>query len=267
MRDETLELDEWWRPGSYPMEELVRALLAGGVAGPVTSHDRLNVRWKVGNLVRGDEESQFGLTGLGGHSEAAVLAMIGAEAGFDPDPELRLHPVPIDPLMVLAACRAAGRRLAEGAERGERMITATGHPRGLNLLYAAVGSLFEEHGGKLLQPADGARWRDRGRPRQLRFGSGVGLVLDGEAPIHTHRPEAMTRMLDEVTPDLVLADHGLAGAAIEAGIDTIAVADINDPALVVAKHLGRTSHVLVMDDNVRPESYWPCFQAIAAQFA
>jgi hypothetical protein len=33
----------------------------------------------------------------------------------------------------------------------------------------------------------------------------------------------------------------------------------------VAKALGRTEAVIVMDDNVRPESYWPCFQAIAAR--
>jgi hypothetical protein len=76
----------------------------------------------------------------------------------------------------------------------------------------------------------------------------------------------MQRMLEEERPDLVYADHGFAGAAIEAGIETISIADINDPALVVAKAQGRTDIVVVMDDNVRPDDYWPCFQAIAAQF-
>ena len=38
------------------------------------------------------------------------------------------------------------------------------------------------------------------------------------------------------------------------------------PALVVAKHQGRTDVVIVMDDNVQPDGYWPCFQAIAAHF-
>jgi hypothetical protein len=67
-------------------------------------------------------------------------------------------------------------------------------------------------------------------------------------------------------PGLVFADHGFAGAAIEAGIDTISIADVNDPAPVAAAALGRTRRVVVMDDNVAPEDYWVCFQAIAARF-
>ncbi len=44
----------------------------------------------------------------------------------------------------------------------------------------------------------------------------------------------------------------LAGAAAERGIDVVAVADINDPALAMAKAEGRAGIVLGMDDNVRP---------------
>ena len=36
-------------------------------------------------------------------------------------------------------------------------------------------------------------------------------------------------------PDLVVADHGWAGAAGEAGIDAIGYADCNDPALFVGE--------------------------------
>ncbi|MCA1726375.1 MAG: phosphatase [Actinobacteria bacterium] len=58
----------------------------------------------------------------------------------------------------------------------------------------------------------------------------------------------------------------MAGAAIEAGIETVCVTDVNDPALIVAKEEGRTKVVVVMDDNVTPESYWPCYQAILSRF-
>ena len=68
-------------------------------------------------------------------------------------------------------------------------------------------------------------------------------------------------MLEAERPDLVLADHGFAGAAIEAGVETVSVADVNDPALIVAKAQGRTDVVVVMDDNVAADAYWPCFQA------
>ena len=58
------------------------------------------------------------------------------------------------------------------------------------------------------------------------------------------------------------ADHGFAGAAIEAGVETISIADVNDPALLVAKAQGRTEHVLVFDDHVDPNAYWPVFLAL-----
>jgi hypothetical protein len=75
----------------------------------------------------------------------------------------------------------------------------------------------------------------------------------------------MRRMLAESAPDVVFADHGFAGAAIERGVDTVSIADVNDPALIVAKAQGRTGVVVVMDDNVQPDTYWPCFQAIVGR--
>ncbi len=50
-----------------------------------------------------------------------------------------------------------------------------------------------------------------------------------------------------------MADHGFAGAAIEAGVETLSIADVNDPALIVAQAQGRTDVVVVMDDHVDPE--------------
>ena len=88
------------------------------------------------------------------------------------------------------------------------------------------------------------------------------MLTDKTSPKHTHSGEPMRRMLDEVRPDLVIGDHGFAGAAIEQGIEVVSVADVNDPALLVAAAQGRTEHVIVMDDNVQPDAYWPCFQAI-----
>jgi hypothetical protein len=194
--------------------------------------------------------------------------MIGDEAAFDPaifgDGE---GPVPIDPYKILAACRAVGHRLSHAAARGERVVLATGHPSGLLLLYMAVAELAEEQGAELLRPAEGLDWREAGRRREIRYFHGVAMLSDRASSLHTHGPQAMEAMLEEATPDLVFADHGFAGAAIEAGIDTVSIADVNDPALVVAKWQGRTDTVIVMDDNVRPESYWPCFQAIAEGFA
>jgi len=42
------------------------------------------------------------------------------------------------------------------------------------------------------------------------------------------------------------------------------VGDLNDTALLVAKEQGRTEHVLVFDDHVDPNAYWPVFVALTA---
>jgi hypothetical protein len=118
----------------------------------------------------------------------------------------------------------------------------------------------------VLTPGVGARWRE---PRLdhdwiVEASAGVVSLTDGREPRHTHWPYAMQRVLDAARPDLVFADHGFAGAAIEAGVDTISIADVNDPALLVVQAQGRTSHVLVFDDHVAPQDYWPVFLALTA---
>ena len=255
-----------WNPNSYSSSELADALLDGRIAGPVTSHDRANVRWKIHQMVSGDPGGQFGLNGLDRYSAEEVLAMVGREAGFDPDPFLRDEPVPIDPERVQRALQSAGRRLATAAQRGERVLLATGHPVGLILFYVAVARLMSESGASVITPLEGTHWRELGRRREVKYLHGVGVLTDRGSTFHTHSPGPMQRMLDELRPDLVFADHGFAGAAIEAGVETVSIADINDPALVVAKNQGRTETVIVMDDNVRPQDYWTCFQMVAAQF-
>jgi Phosphatase len=241
------------------------ALLDAGVAG-VNSHDRPNVFWKIKRLVEGDPDSLFGLTGLDGLRFEEVLALMAQAGGFDPDPSLKHGLVVVDPDRVLEAAAEVGDRLAVAAERGERVLLATGHPTGLPILYQAVGELLTEAGAKLLRPLEGFTWNDGGRRRQIRYFRGVAVLTDRGSALHTHKPEAMERMLVEAQPELVFADHGFAGAAIEAGIDTVSIADVNDPALVVARDQGRAGPVIVMDDNVQPEAYWPVFQAIAEPF-
>ena len=131
-----------------------------------------------------------------------------------------------------------------------------------------MAELLVEAGAKLLTPHDGVAWRSAGHHREIRYYRGVAVYTSRADMLHTHAAEPMERMLAsaEIEPELVFADHGFAGAAIEAGIETISIVDVNDPAPVVARALGRTELVICMDDNVRPEAYWPCFQAIAAPF-
>jgi hypothetical protein len=73
----------------------------------------------------------------------------------------------------------------------------------------------------------------------------------------------MRAALDELAaaglppPDLVVADHGWAGAAGQAGIDALGFADCNDPALFVGEAEGRVLACVPLDDNVAPYLYAP----------
>jgi histidinol phosphate phosphatase hisN-like protein len=261
-------LDDRWTPRLHSREELERGLLEGAVAG-VVSHPLDNVHEKVRLLLDGDRDKLFGLSSLSGALTFGDVLDLIAEASAAPiDHAAGFGPVRVAPKAVLDACEAMGDRLAAAAGRHSTVVIATGHPGGLDLLYRAVGELLVDAGATVLRPAEGASVTDPvwGRRWTLRYFSGVAMVTDRERPRHTHSPAAMERMLAEGSPDLVLADHGFAGAAIEAGVPTVSVADVNDPALLIAKAQGRTDVVVVMDDNVAPDAYWPCFQSVASRF-
>jgi hypothetical protein len=262
------EIDDHWSPHPHPRTDLVRGLIDGAIAGPEVSHPMDNVLRNIRLLLEGDPDKQFGLSGLeGSMTEEDVLALVGRAAGFEPDPTRTHGPVPVEPERVLEMCEAAGDRLAEVARHGGRVILATGHPVGLAHLYIEIGRSLRLRGVEIVQPYEGVAWREPGRHHvwEVRYLEGVAMLTDRASMKHTHSGEPMARMIAEDRPDLVFADHGFAGAAIEHGVETVSIADVNDPALLVARAQGRTEHVIVIDDNVRPEDYWPCFQAIVAR--
>src|SRR5205809_6744281 len=108
--------DDRWVPRPYPPEELLDALIDGGMAG-VVSHPMDNVLWKIGLLCDGDPDSQFGLSGVDTLSREEVLGLVAAASGFSPDPLVRWGPVRVQPEPVLRECRAMGDRLAVACER------------------------------------------------------------------------------------------------------------------------------------------------------
>jgi histidinol phosphate phosphatase hisN-like protein len=262
--------DAGWVPREHPRAELEAALLAGKVAG-VAGHSADDVRRNARLLLEGDPDKQFGLSGIPASLTLDhVLALVADAAGSPVDRHRPARDVWISPDHVRAAAEAMGERLAEAARAGSTLLLATGHPGDLVPLYGAIGSLAVAHGARTVQPANGDSWREPGRDHEWRiaYRDGVGMVTDGLRPRHTHSPEPMLRMLRaaDPPPDLVLADHGFAGAAIELGVPTVSIADVNDPALLVARSLQRTEVVICLDDHVASDAYWPVFQAVASMF-
>jgi hypothetical protein len=259
-------IDERWAPRPASRDELERALLSGTVAG-WASHPLENVRGNALLLLEGDPDKSFGMTRIqDGMDLDRILGLVETAAGAPIDRDARYGPVDIRPSPIVDACLVAGERLAEACRRGEQVLLATGHPVGLAHLYHQLGAFLAARGARPLRLGTGARWREPHLDHDwaIEHWDHVAVLTDTREPRHTHRPDAMERMLADATPDLVLADHGFAGAAIQRGIETISIADVNDPALLVARAQGRTEHVLVFDDHVAPDDYWPVFLALTA---
>jgi hypothetical protein len=233
------------------------------------SHPLDNVRGNAQMLLDHDPDKEFGLRALqDGMTLDRILGLVETAAGAPIDRDARYGPVDIRPGPIVDACLAAGERLAEACRRRESLVLATGHPIGLAHLHHQLGRFLRDHGAKVLVLAEGVSWREFHLDHEWRvaYWDGVAMLTDGSEPRHTHWPHAMHRVLEAGTPDLVFADHGFAGAAIESNVETISIADVNDPALLVAKAQERTEHVLVFDDHVEPDAYWPVFLALTAPF-
>lgn len=246
------------------LAEAAAALAEAGICGRHRSHTRADKLSKVRALVAGDGDASFGLSGMTSLTPAEVLGYLAELTGCSSDPGDAAGYDELDPARTVAGIVAAGRRLAAAAARGDLLLAVTGHPTGLLEHHLRVCDAYRRAGGKLLllrEDEDLSPWR--GRRIEVRYLGGVGCEADGANLKHTHAPTAMELLLEgRPWPDLVLGDHGFAGAAIERGIPTIAFMDINDPALAAA--WGRAADVTVvpLDDNRPPRLYEPSWRLI-----
>ncbi len=81
----------------------------------------------------------------------------------------------------------------------------------------------------------------------------------------TSASERSAEAKPDIWPDLAIADHGWAGAAGQAGIDTVGFADCNDPALFAGAAEGKIDVVVPLDDGVSPHHYAPLTAYILAR--
>jgi hypothetical protein len=252
-------------------EHLVRSRIAGDVATPRSENLR-----NIGRMLADHDEYWFGLRRDREWTADEVLDVMARRAGLDPDPSRTDGGDTIDPDLVVAQLDRWRDRLAQAALDGERVLLATGHPTGVLSLHVHVAAALRAAGARVLVvdsrwswPWDSEVEWVRKRPRHVRCVAGVHVLATGGELLHTHRPEPMTALLAELgeqarRPHLVVADHGWAGAAAQAGIDTLGLADSNDPALFVAEEEGRPIVTVPLDDNVPPHLYDPLAAHVTA---
>jgi Phosphatase len=252
-------------PSPPSRDQLIDQLVAARIAGPVTTTRENNLA-NFTLMANRDRGYLFGLQPRARWTFADVLALMATRCGVSADPLHDSGEDTIDPNCTVERLEAMAALLRDAAARKARVLVATGHPTGLLVVHLEVARALREAGCTLLDPP--ARWQDSsapGRPqeRHVRSVLGVAMASQGANLLHTHSPVPMELMLDALgadgqpPPELVMADHGFAGAAGRAGITVVGFADSNDPALFVGEAEGDVAVCVPLDDNVMPQLYEP----------
>jgi len=245
------------------MNRYADQLLAATVAGNCTSHGAENNLYKISLLLERDGDHTFGMeTLLRGVSFEEAFDAVACHIGHPPDKEENPGRGCIDPARTAAGLLEAGERIRAVAGAGGSFIFATGHPGALLSYYLGLAQWVEELGGEALTARTQGRYK---KNSILDWVGQVGALGNGASLWHTHSPDPMRDLLQELgAVDLVVADHGFAGAAVAAGIPTVAVMDTNDPALAVVAQRGADLTIVPMDDNRPQTSYHAALQVLKA---
>jgi len=230
------------------LEQHAYRLSKAGVAGNRTSHGAENNLYKIGLLLEHDESNTFGMEDLlQGVGFGEAYDAVAREIGNSPDREENQGRGCIDPARTAAGLIEAGERIGAVAGSGGRLIFATGHPGALILYYLGLARWAQGLGGDVLTVQTRGRYQ---RGISLDWAESVATLGDGASLFHTHDAEPMRDVLRQSgVVDLVVADHGFAGAAIVSGVPTVVVMDTNDPAFAVVAGRGADVTVVPMDDN------------------
>jgi hypothetical protein len=249
------------------LAQAAAALASAGIVGPHQSHSRHNNISKIRALVEGrEDDASFGMSGMTRYTPGEVLGFLAELTGCSSELELLEGSDTIDPERTVNAILLAARRLAYHAARGDMLLAVTGHPTGLLEHHIRVVDAYRSAGGKVLRLREDEKLSFGKGRAEVRYIAGVGCLADGASLRHTHSSAAMEALLgSDPWPDVVLGDHGFAGAAIERVIPTVAIMDINDPALAIAWAEGKDVIVIPMDDNRPPRLYepsWTIFETV-----
>src|SRR4051812_15533319 len=252
-----------------PSEELLmasddqvieRRLTKLRLAGPELSHSRQNNLEAVKRLADADPYVTFGIqsvieyVGDNDFEPSDFLKIVSGLTKCSQDINYTQGRGYISPSSTIKGLRATAAAIRRVAADGGSVVFATGHPGAMIDYYTELAYLVRRLGGHVLDLAKGQvvfQGEDRDHIKVVDSINSIAFVSDTCSTLHTHDSLPMKVMLDSTAkmPDLVIADHGFAGEAINRGIPTVAIMDTNDPGLAIAKKLGANVIIVPMNDN------------------
>ncbi len=237
--------------------EFAQYLNDSKICGEVATSREVNIAHMHG-FVEGNEHLEFGVKLTREWTYEDIFELMARRVGTSADPHHLFGQDTISAEECITQLYRYTEIFGEAVRNRGKILFATGHPAGLFPIYVELARVARAFGAEVLTIDEGDKFLD-GDIRQI-----LDVVMFEQYGNlqHTHFPGPMELALTQltergITPDLIVADHGLAGVAASRGISTIGIADCNDPGLFVSAEQNQIKVAVPMDDNVNPHLYKP----------
>jgi len=226
-------------------ETLVRLRLSG----ELNRNNPESMRQAIREILKGNQYYAMGAANLAGRrlTYESIAHTIAHQLGVTPTRFESNQPPFIDPDHTASRLITALHHLEDAARNHHKVLFATAHPGSLLTFYQTLATHAATQGAKLVRlseplPAPSKRWLDD-------VGGVIALSDEGNL-MHTHSPESFAALLAGTKPDIVMADHAFAVAAMSADLPTIAVFDADDAIIPVLAHINPDRFIAVpINDN------------------
>lgn len=236
------------------METLAQQLEQAAITGKVATPREINLL-HIHRFLAGERQFDFGVTLTRDWDYDSVFQLMVDACGINPNPDFTEGVDTISTQRCIEQLDLMRAAIQDVASRGGRILFATGHPSGLLPVHVRMRDWAVSLGARTVEQTDFVPVEIGGDARTV---LGVWVWHQHGGLPHTHLAEPAQAVLEQVAaPDLVVADHGWAGAAGSAGIRTVGFADCNDPALFVAQAQEQVEVCVSLDDNIPPHLYEP----------
>lgn len=239
------------RPAPIDRARLRAHLIDHAIAGNVATPRENNIA-KMRSCLGGGDDPTFGIISSRRWEFDDLLKLMSVKTGISADGSYTAGPDRIDPDRTIERLEAMRAHLRAAARERAAVLLATGHPGHLLGMHLALAQGLRRAGCRVLTAPVG----------DVRVVGEVHVLGDIGNLVHTHSPKPMRSVLRELGsvghwPDLVVADHGWAGAAAMQGITTVGFADCNDPGLFIGEEDGTVAVAVPLDDGIEPHLYAP----------
>ncbi len=239
----------------FRRKRVTDAVLESGVAGEIKDHNQEMTHKAVVQMLAGNPYFSFGIKSVAkasGHKLNAKTAKqwMSEALGISLKRFEKNGPSYIDPDLTVERLHDMMGVIDEAILNRRRILMATGHPGSMLQFYLRLEQYIRDHQEEQLMVTLDKSWR----VSEFNWIDCVGSVLvvcDVGSLLHTHDHEPMDQVLKYLkgNVDLVIADHGFAGSAVNAGIKTIGLHDVDDPAIPIAERLGQDVLPIPINDN------------------